>query len=175
MTPPPGLPLNARSFCRTLLLQGGDLWCDHMDANTDVYVARVDAVAAARADELNPHLLPPSGGTPAEIERLVDEYGHLSWSAGAGDLLEHATAARQNLLTALAARERRVREETLLAVCAAYGGDPNDPVWATPEGIASIIESLSGQARAQAVDTFIAQQQAKELEARLPSSPERQG
>jgi hypothetical protein len=32
----------------------------------------------------------------------------------------------------------------------AYGGDPNDPAWDTPEGIAGIIEELSGLARAMA-------------------------
>lgn len=38
-------------------------------------------------------------------------------------------------------------KKTLLAVCEAYGGDPEDPVWGSPEGVASIIEDLSGQAR----------------------------
>lgn len=37
-----------------------------------------------------------------------------------------------------------------LAVCDAYGGDPNDAVWHTPEGIAGVLEDYSGLARSTA-------------------------
>jgi hypothetical protein len=36
------------------------------------------------------------------------------------------------------------------AVREAYGGDPADPAWRTPEGIAGIIEELSGLVRSTA-------------------------
>jgi hypothetical protein len=36
------------------------------------------------------------------------------------------------------------------AVREAYGGDPADPAWRTPEGIAGIIEEMSGLVRATA-------------------------
>jgi hypothetical protein len=50
----------------------------------------------------------------------------------------------------------------LHAVRDAYGGDPKDPAWDTPEGIAGIIEELSCQARALAARLALV-----EMEARL--------
>jgi hypothetical protein len=44
----------------------------------------------------------------------------------------------------------------LAAVREAYGGDPADPAWRTPEGIAGIIEELSGLGRALAASRAFA-------------------
>ncbi len=41
--------------------------------------------------------------------------------------------------------------DVLLKVCAAYGGNPEEECWHTPEGVAAIIEEVSGQARANFV------------------------
>jgi hypothetical protein len=43
---------------------------------------------------------------------------------------------------------------TLEAIRAAYGGDPSLACWQTPEGIAGVIEELSGMARANIVKGY---------------------
>lgn len=77
------------------------------------------------------------------VERLEAQQGALTRAVARLD------AANDQLAASERARDA-ARRHTLLAVCEAYGGDPADPVWSTPEGVAGVIEDLSGQARANA-------------------------
>lgn len=43
-----------------------------------------------------------------------------------------------------------IREDTLIKICVAAGGDLEDNEWWTPEGVASIIDSISSLARIEA-------------------------
>lgn len=59
-----------------------------------------------------------------------------------------------------------------LKVCEAYGGDPADPGWQTPEGIAQIIESLSSQARGNWAEGYAASERSSGRAAATGATPD---